>query len=114
MKRALTLAAVLMIGTVSLLGQAPAGPTTIVVAIQRAYASVKDNLKQEAEKMSEADYNSKPSTMPEVRVFGQLFGHVANAQYGSCAAAKGVPNPNQGKNLEDLKTKAEITKALAD
>jgi hypothetical protein len=106
------LAAGLVIVAVPVLAQAP--PTTIVTAIQRAYATVKDNLKQEAEKMSEADYASKPSTMPEVRAFGQLFGHVANAQYGSCSAAKGVANPNQGKNLEDLKTKAEITKALAD
>src|SRR4029077_2782750 len=90
------------------------GPTTVAVAIQRGYAGVKQNLTQEAAKMSEADYNFKPSSMPEVRGFGQLFGHVANAQYGSCAAAKGVPNPNQGKNLEELKSKAEITKALAD
>ena len=64
--------------------------------------------------MPEADYNFKPSSMSEVRVYGQLFGHVANAHYGFCAAAKGVPNPNQGKNLEDLKTKAEFVKALAD
>ena len=32
-----------------------------------------------------------------------------------CAAAKGVANPNQGKNLEnELKTKAGFVKALAD
>ena len=112
MKRALILAIGFGIASVPVLAQAP--PTTLVVAIQRAYATVKANLQGEAAKMSEADYSSKPSTMPEVRGFGQLFGHVANAQFGSCAAAKGVPNPNQGKNLEELKTKAEFTKALAD
>lgn len=112
MKRALILAIGFGIATVPVLAQAP--PTTLVVAIQRAYATVKANLTQEAAKMSEADYNSKPSTMPEVRGFGQLFGHVANAQFGTCSAAKGVANPNQGKNLEELKTKAEVTKALAD
>jgi len=102
---------------VSAFTQAPmAGQTiTIPLSIQRAYAAVKGNLTQAAEKMPEADYGFKPSTMPEVRTFGQLFAHVANAQFGSCAAARGVPNPNQGRNLEnELKTKAEFVKALAD
>lgn len=98
-------------------GQPPtAGQTiTIPVSIQRAYATVKTNLTQAAEKMPEADFGFKPSAMAEVRTFGQLFAHVANAQFGSCSAAKGVPNPNQGRNLEnELKTKAEFVKALAD
>jgi hypothetical protein len=44
-----------------------------------------------------------------------LFGHVANAQFGSCAAAVGQPNPNQGHNLEtEAITKDALTKALAD
>ena len=64
---------------------------------------------------AEADYNFKPGPAPELRNFGQLFAHVANAQFGSCATALGQPNPNQGHNLEtELKTKAEFTKALAD
>jgi uncharacterized damage-inducible protein DinB len=53
--------------------------------------------------------------MPEVRTFGQLFAHVAQAPFAQCSGVKGVPNPQQGKQLEqELKTKAEITKALAD
>jgi hypothetical protein len=47
----------------------------------------------EADKMPEEDYSLKPGTMPEVRTFGQLFGHVAAGQFGVCAAVKGVPNP---------------------
>jgi hypothetical protein len=95
--------------------QQPAGQKIgLATTLQRAYAAIKTNLTQSAEKMSEADYNSKPSTMPEVRTFGKLFGHVANAQFGSCAAAKGVPNPNQGNDLETKTTKAEFVKALAD
>ena len=64
--------------------------------------------------MPDADYASKPSTMPEVRTYGQLFGHVANAQYNRCSAVKGVPNPNMGTNLEQKTSKAEFVKALAD
>jgi hypothetical protein len=44
-----------------------------------------------------------------------VIAHIAQAQFGQCSTLKGVPNPMQGKNLEqELKTKAEITKALAD
>jgi hypothetical protein len=95
--------------------QQPAGQKIgLAMTLQRAYANIKTNLTQSVEKMPEADFNSKPSTMPEVRTFGKLFGHVANAQFGSCAAAKGVPNPNQGTDLESKTTKAEFVKALAD
>jgi len=80
----------------------------------QAYQGLKTNLTQAADKMPEADYMSKPSTMPEVRGYAQLFGHVANAQYGGCAAARGMANPNQGNNLETKTTKAETVKALAD
>ena len=84
-------------------------------SLQNGYNNLKRNLTQAADKLSEADYNFKPGTMPEVRNFGALFAHVAQAQFGQCSAVKGVPNPNQGKNLEEeLKTKADITKALAD
>lgn len=85
------------------------------VSLQRGYAGVKANLTGNAEKMPEADYNFKPGPMPEVRAFGALFMHVANAQYGACAAVKGVANPNQGNDLEKTKTtKADVVKALAD
>jgi hypothetical protein len=84
-------------------------------SLQRGYAGIKMNLTQNAEKMPDADYVFKPGSMPEVRTFGALFMHVANSQYGQCAAVKGVPNPNQGNDLEKTKTtKADVVKALAD
>src|SRR4051812_16611941 len=84
------------------MAQPPAAGQTLTVAssIQRGYNAVKMNLTQEAEKMAEADYSFKPSSMPEMRTFGQLFAHVATSQFGTCATVKGVPNPNMGKNLE--------------
>jgi len=87
----------------------------IAQSLQNGYNNLKRNLTQAADKLSEADYSFKPGSMPEVRNFGQLFAHVAQAQFAQCSGVKGVPNPNQGKNLEEeLKTKADITKALAD
>ena len=98
-------------------GQMPAAGQKLGMAesLQRSYAGIKANLTGNAEKMPDADYTFKPGSMPEVRTFGALFMHVANAQYGACAAVKGVANPNQGNDLEKTKTtKADIVKALAD
>ena len=115
MKRVLccAFAAVLMSVSASAQGPAP-GPVTLAQYLQRAYGGLKNNLTQAADKLPQGDYSFKPSSMPEMRNFGQLFGHVANAQFGACAAAKGVPNPNMGTNNEEKTTKADIQKALAD
>jgi hypothetical protein len=87
----------------------------MATSLQRGYAGLKLNLTQEAEKMPEADYGFKPGSTPEARTFAQVIAHIAQSQLGQCSAMKGTPNPMQGRNLEqELKTKAEVTKALAD
>jgi len=95
-------------------GPAQQGPVSLSVSLQRSYAAIKSNLMLAAEKLPEADYGFKPSSMAEVRTYGQLFGHVANAQFNACSAARGVPNPNMGVNNEQKTVRAEIIKALAD
>jgi hypothetical protein len=116
MKRLVCVLSGLLLAASIASAQPPApGPVGLAQGLQNAYNQLKMNATQSAEKMSEADYSSKPSTMPEVRTFGQLWGHLAQAQFGQCSAAAGVPNPSQGKQLEqELKTKAEFVKALAD
>jgi hypothetical protein len=87
----------------------------LATSLQRGYASFKTNFTLAAEKMPEADYGFKPGSTPEARTYGQAIAHIAQAQFGQCSGIKGVPNPMAGKQLEqELKTKAEITKALAD
>ena len=95
-------------------GPAQQGPVNLSVSLQRSYGAIKSNLMLAAEKLPEADYGFKPSSMAEVRTYGQLFGHVANAQFNACSAARGVPNPNMGVNNEQKTVRAEIIKALAD
>jgi len=109
-------ASVLLIAP-TVFSQPPPGGQKIGLAtsLQRGYAGFKTNFTQAAEKMPEADYSFKPGSTPEVRTFGQAIAHVAQTQFGQCSGINGVPNPMQGKNLEqELKTKADITKALAD
>jgi hypothetical protein len=117
MKRIVWIVAGVLCAAGSVFAQPPGGgqPLTLTASLNRGYNGVKQNLTEEAAKMPEADYTFKPGPAPELRNFGMLFGHVANAQFGSCATALGQPNPNQGHNLEmEAKTKADITKALAD
>ena len=109
-------AAVLLVAS-TVYSQPPAAGQKIGLAtsLQRGYAGIKTNFTAAAEKMPEADYSFKVGSMPEARMYGQLISHIAQAQFGQCAGLTGVPNPMAGKNLEqELKTKAEITKALAD
>ena len=102
MKRVVFVVAGVLCVAGSALAQPPAAgqPVTVAVSLSRGYNNVKLNLTEEAAKMPEADYTFKPGPAPELRNFGMLFGHVANAQFGSCATALGQPNPNQGHNLE--------------
>jgi len=64
-----------------------------------------------AAKMPEENYSFKPT--PDVRSFGQLVGHVADANYMFCAQASGEANPS--KNIEKTKTsKADLVSAIKD
>ena len=45
--------------------------------IKQGYTGVKNNLLKMAEKMPEENYSYKPS--PDIRSFGQLVGHIADA-----------------------------------
>lgn len=91
----------------------PPGPVGTALGLQRNYAQMKNNITSSAEKMPDADYFFKPT--PDIRSYGQLWAHVADAQFGQCSGARGVPNPRQGQpSFEMLTTKAEIVKALAD
>ena len=98
------------------MAQPPAGgqPVGVAIALQRAYAGAKMNLTGGLDKLTDADYAFKPT--PDIRSYGALFTHVADAHYQICAQAKGVPSPiPQGTSLEQTKTtKADVVKALAD
>jgi hypothetical protein len=96
-------------------GQMQGQKIGIATSLQRGYAGFKNNFTAAAEKMPEADYTFKPGSTPEARQYSAVIAHIAQAQFGGCSAIIGQPNPMQGKPLEqDLKTKADVTKALAE
>ena len=74
-----------------------------------AYARVKDILMRSAEKMPEENYGFKP--VDTVRTYGQIVGHLADAQYGFCSLALGEKGP--ALDIEHTKTsKADLIAAL--
>ena len=75
------------------------------------YESTKGLLVKSAEMMPEANYSFKPT--PEVRSFGQLIGHLANANYAVCATAKGEKSPAV-QDFEKNTEKAALVQGLKD
>ena len=108
MKAACTLVAALALAAPAA-AQTPANPLT--AATKSTFDLIKGNITKSAEKVSEEQYSFKPS--PDVRSFGQIVGHIADANYMICSAAGGSAGPKD--SIEKTKTsKADLQKALAD
>ena len=99
--------------------QTPSAPTSNAAAQANPFSAftkaaatrVQDILLRSAEKMPEENYSFKPTD--SVRSFGQIIGHVADAQYYFCSTAIGEKGPDL--KIEQTKTsKADLTAALKD
>jgi uncharacterized damage-inducible protein DinB len=83
----------------------------ITASVKAPYEIVKGYITKSAAKVPEEHYAFKAS--PDVRTFGQILGHIADSNYGICAAAIGEKSPVS--DIEKTKTtKADLAKALAD
>src|ERR1700757_5470330 len=87
-------------------------PVNPITASEKGfYSFVSSAVVGAAQKMPEENYSFKPT--PEVRSFGQLVGHVADASYMFCSQAAGEANPM--KDIEKTKTsKADLVAAVKD
>ena len=97
--------------------QAPAAVTADPLAtyVKGAFNQISRNLNGSAEQMPEANYNMKIGTMPEVRTFASMLGHIIDANYLFCAQAKGEASPAtmRYETTKDL-TKDQLVKAMHD
>jgi uncharacterized damage-inducible protein DinB len=76
------------------------------------YMAVSGFILKSAEKMPEENFSFKPT--PDVRSYGEILGHIADASYMFCSTAAGEKSPSTGK-IEGTKTsKADLTAALKD
>jgi uncharacterized damage-inducible protein DinB len=78
------------------------------------YEGAKSHITRAAEQMPEADYGFKPAgTVDEVRTYGRILAHIADANYMFCSVVSGEAPPSM--SVEETKsTKADITGALGD
>jgi uncharacterized damage-inducible protein DinB len=88
----------------------PANP--IASSIAGTLSVVKGYITKSAEQAPESLYAYKAT--PEVRSLGQLFGHVANANFMICSTIAGEKSPASADFEKTATTKVALTKALAD
>ena len=72
-----------------------------------SYTGIRNNILKAADKMPEADYSFK--TVPQVRTYGEIVGHIADIQLMLCGLAKG--EQKQG-TAGKLTSKADLVAAL--
>ena len=76
---------------------------------KQSYTGIKSTLMKAAEKMPESNYSFK--TVPEVRTYGEVIGHIADIQVMLCGLVKG----EQKQGTAGTKTsKADLMAALKD
>ena len=119
MKRVITFgsAAVLLCAATSFSQQPPAAGQKVGLAtsLQRSYAGIKAKLHRRRREDAGGRLQLQAGLDARSADVRPVIAHIAQSQFGQCSALKGVPNPMAGKQLEqELKTKAEVTKALAD
>jgi uncharacterized damage-inducible protein DinB len=75
------------------------------------HATIRRNLAEAAENMPADEYSFRPT--PQVRSFGQIIGHLVNANLFFCSQAAGEKSAAT-MDYEQLKNKATLVKALND
>jgi uncharacterized damage-inducible protein DinB len=106
--RKINITMLLAMATVSAFAQGPMAGSIQVFTI------AKTDILRSAEKVSDEVWNFKPT--PEVRSFGELVAHVADAQYEFCGPVKEgkAPATNLEKNAKDrAATIAKLKEAFA-
>jgi len=98
----------LFAGALTLSAQAP-DLKTLSGGAQALHNQTKGAIVAAAEKMKAEDYEFAPTA--GVRTFGQLVGHVADAQYLFCSAASGATDPAPGIE-KSKKSKDDLVAAL--
>ncbi len=98
------IAAAAIAGCFSLYGQNDSPVTT---EAKQAFDHVKENIVKAAEAMPEENYSFQPT--PDIRTFGQLVGHIVQAQAHYCSAVEGT---HTQLDPASLKSKADLVAAL--
>lgn len=100
---------VFAVAATQVFAQTPSNPLS--AGAKMLYGITKNDILKSAEEMPEENYSFRP--VSTVRSFGELVGHVADAQYVFCGAVIG--DGKQAPGIEKSKTaKADLVQALKD
>jgi uncharacterized damage-inducible protein DinB len=92
-------------------GYADALSPSLASVAKAMHATIRRNLAEAAESMPADEYRFQPT--PQVRTFGQLIGHVVNANFFFCSQVTSEKSPATA-NYEQVTDKAMLVKALND
>ena len=110
MKRVALLLVAFVVAVPTLAQEMMPGPGAGALATMKANVTFVQNfIVQAAEEVPEGEYAFKPT--PEVRSLGQIFAHVADANYLICSTALGEDNPSPGVE-KNMTAKTDIVAAL--
>jgi uncharacterized damage-inducible protein DinB len=84
---------------------------SLAATAKAMHETIRRNIAEAADAMPAEDFGFKPT--PDVRSFGQLVGHVINANFFFCSQAKGEAAPTTG-NFERVADKVALIKGLTD
>ena len=82
---------------------------SMATTAKSVHASIRRNLVESAAAMTAEEYAFKPA--PEMRSFGEVIGHLINANFTICAQVRGEKSPGT-QNYEKVTDKAALVKAL--
>jgi hypothetical protein len=107
------------VGQGTAMGQQGRGgaPPTLVAEVQGMFNNIKKYITEAADRFPEDKYGWSPT--PDIRTWGDLMGHIADDNFGTCSTVTGDTAParldNNGKATDAAKgfTKADYVKALA-
>ena len=100
----------IVVVTLSLIAAPLSAQTGAVAGMGTIYGLAKGNMIKSAEQMPEENYSFKATA--EVRSFGQLIGHVANANYMFCSMVLGEKSPSAVDIEKTATTKAALVEAI--
>jgi uncharacterized damage-inducible protein DinB len=83
--------------------------TAHIAEAKTIWNNAKGNLQKLAEAMPEESYGFKPT--PDIRSFGELIAHIADAQGSFCSLASGKPRPESAAKKT---AKADLVAAMKD
>lgn len=89
---------------------APAGGSAMVSSVRGGYELVKGHILKAADQVTEENYAFKAT--PDVRSLGQLFAHIADANFMICSAATGSKEGVMSGTEKGKTAKADIVAAL--